>query len=305
MAHQFEWSALQSFLVVARCGRLTIAAQQLGIDHSTLSRRMTSLEKSLQVQLFDRRPSGYTLTPQGERLLESAQSMEATALGILDQVGGASRKIAGTVRVGTPDGFGTSFLAPRLFKLAQQHPDLNIQLVPLPRVFSLSKREADIAVSLTPPSQGRLHTRKLTDYELGLYAASSYLAKHPPICSIADLKQHRFIGYIEDLIYTPELDYLPLVSRDIHPFFSSSSLFIQYQAVLQGHGLCVLPCFMAHAAPELERILTQEIALQRSFYMVTHSDIRNIARVRVTGDFIAREVAASKSLFSASPSPLA
>lgn len=299
MLTQFDWNALQSFLAVARCGRLTIAAQQLGIDHSTLSRRIAGLEKSLQVRLFDRQPSGYTLTPQGETLLESAQDMESTALSILDHVAGASRKIAGTVRVGTPDGFGTSFLAPRLCRLAKLYPDLNIQLVTLPRLFSLSKREADIAISLAPPSEGRLHTRKLTDYELGLYGAPAYLAQHRPILSVADLRHHRFIGYIKDMIYAPELDYLPLVSPDIRPFFASSNLFVQYQATIQGHGLCVLPCFMAKTAPGLKRILTLDISLQRSFYMITHSDIRNMARIRVAGDFIATEVAASKTLFTA------
>lgn len=299
MVNQFDWNALQSFLAVVRCGRLTVAAQQLGIDHSTLSRRITGLEKDLQVRLFDRQPSGYTLTPQGETLLNSAQAMETTALGILDHIAGASRKIAGTVRIGTPDGFGTSFLTSRLCKLTQRYPGLNIQLVTMPRVFSLSKREADIAISLSPPSEGRLHTRKLTDYELGLYGARHYLAQHPPVLSVAELKQHRFIGYIEDMIYSPALDYLPLVSGDIHPFFASSNLLVQYQATLQGHGLCILPCFMADTTPGLERILREDIALQRSFYMIIHSDIRNIARIRLTSDFIAREVALSKAIFSA------
>lgn len=305
MVTQFDWNALQSFLAVVRSGRLTTAAQQLGIDHSTLSRRISGLEKSLQVRLFDRRPSGYTLTPQGETLLESAQSIESTALGILDHVAGASLKIAGTVRVGTPDGFGTSFLASRLCKLARQHPGLNIQLVTLPRVFSISKREADIAISLAPPSEGRMHTRKLTDYELGLYGSTTYLAQHPPILSLADLKQHRFIGYIEDMIYVPELNYLPLVSGDIHPFFASSNLLAQYQTTIQGHGLCVLPYFMANTTPGLERVLPDDVALQRSFYMIIHSDIRNIAPIRITGDFIAKEVALSKDIFFASGSPVA
>ena len=299
MVNHFDWNALQSFLSVARCGRLTIAAQQLGIDHSTLSRRISGLEKSLQVRLFDRQPSGYTLTPQGETLLASAQSMESTALGILDHVAGASHKIAGPVRVGAPDGFGTNFLASKLCKLARLHPALSVQLVTLPRVLSLSKREADIAISLAPPAEGRLHTRKLTDYELGLYGSATYLAQYPPILSVADLRQHRLIGYIEDLIYAPELHYLPLVSRDIHPFFASSSLVVQYQATIQDHGLCILPCFMASTAPTLQRVLPQEIALQRAFYMITHSDIRNIARIRLTCDFIAKEVASSKNLFSA------
>ncbi len=248
--------------------------------------------------MFDRQPSGYVLTSHGEALLESAQTMESTALGILGSVAGASLRIAGTVRIGAPDGFGTCFLASRLGKLGQMHPDLNIQLVTLPRIFSLSKREADIAIGLAPPAEGRLHTRKLTDYELGLYGARDYCAHHAPISSITDLKRHRFIGYIEDMIYAPELDYLPLVSRDIHPFFTSSNLLVQFRATLQGYGLCILPCFMANADHRLERVLSQQISLRRSFYMITHSDIRNLARIRIALDFIAREVSAAKGVFT-------
>jgi DNA-binding transcriptional LysR family regulator len=297
MHEQFDWNALQSFLAVVRCGRLTTAARQLGIDHSTLSRRIVELEASLQVQLFNRQPSGYSLTSQGERLLDAAQAMETTAIGILSNVAGSSKKIAGTVRIGARDGFGTNFLAPRLGRLAELHPDLQIQLVTLPRIFSLSKREADIAIGLAPPAEGRLQSRKLTDYELGLYGSQDYCARYDPIVETIDLKRHRFIGYIQDLIHVPELDYLPLVSRDIRPFFASSNLLVQLQAVLHGYGLCVLPCFMADPDPRLTRVLKQKFSLKRSFHMITHSDIRNLARIQIILDFIAQEVASARSLF--------
>jgi DNA-binding transcriptional LysR family regulator len=298
MVQRFDWDALRSFLAVVRCGRLTVAAKQLGVDHSTLSRRIAGLEQNLQVRLFDRQPSGYTLTPQGETLFESAQAMEATALGILATVAGSSLNVAGTVRIGAPDGFGTSFLASRLGRLGQAHPDLQLQLITLPRIFSLSKREADIAIGLAPPAEGRLHARKLTDYELGLYGARDYLAAHPPIATVADLREHGFIGYIEDQIYAPELDYLPLVSRDIRPFFTSSNLIVQFQAVAQGYGLCVLPCFMANADTRLARVLKPQVSIKRSFYMIVHSDIRSLARIRVVTDFIAQEVHAAGEMFS-------
>jgi DNA-binding transcriptional LysR family regulator len=297
MLEEFDWNALQSFLAVVRCGRLTTAARQLGIDHSTLSRRIVELETSLQVRLFDRQPSGYSLTLQGERLLDAAQAMETTAIGILSNVAGSSMKLAGSVRIGAPDGFGTNFLAPRLGRLAQAHPDLQIQLVTLPRIFSLSKREADIAIGLAQPAEGRLQSRKLTDYELGLYGSHEYVGRHDPILETIDLKKHRFIGYIQDLIYAPELDYLPLVSRDIHPFFASSNLLAQLQAAVHGYGLCVLPCFMADSNLQLTRVLKKKFSLKRSFHMITHSDIRSLARIQITLDFIAQEVASAKSLF--------
>jgi DNA-binding transcriptional LysR family regulator len=223
--------------------------------------------------------------------------METTAIGILSDVAGSSMKLAGTVRIGAPDGFGTNFLAPRLGRLAQAHPDLQIQLVTLPRIFSLSKREADIAIGLTPPAEGRLQSRKLTDYELGLYGSHQYCGRHDPILETTDLKKHRFIGYIQDLIYAPELDYLPLVSRDINPFFSSSNLLAQLQAAVHGFGLCVLPCFMADSNVLLTRVLKKQFSLKRSFHMITHSDIRNLARIQITLDFIAQEVASARGLF--------
>ena len=289
MADLLKWDALQSFLAVVRTGRLTMAARHLGVSHSTLSRRIASLERSLQTQLFHRRPTGYALTAQGERLVETAQAMEAMALDVVAELSGARLRVAGTVRIGAPDGFGTFFLAPLLGKLASAHPDLAIQLITLPRIVSLSKREADIAISLAAPEEGRLHARRLTDYHLGLFASPAYLADYPSIKVPDDLREHRFIGYIEDMLYTPELDYLPLVSRDIRPAFSSSNLVVQFNAACAGHGLCVLPVFMAAQEPRLVRVLAESVSLTRAFWLVVHSDMRDLARVRVAADFITQE----------------
>ena len=297
MADSFDWNALQSFLAVARAGRLTVAARQLGVDHSTLSRRLVALEGALQTRLFDRRTNGYTLTAQGERLLESAQAMESVALTVLTEIAGGRLRVAGTVRIGAPDGFGTIFLAPQLGRLGALHPDLVIQLVTMPRVFSLSKREADIAIGLTRPEEGRLHARKLTDYELGLYGSRDYLAAHGPVQDSAELQEHRFIGYIEDMIYAPELDYLPLISREIRPLLTSSNLLAQFSATVAGSGLCVLPCFLADTEPRLKRILGRAVALVRSFWLIMHTDMRDLARVRVAAEFIVDEVRAARGLF--------
>jgi len=297
MVESFDWDALQSFLAVARAGRLTVAAKLLRIDHSTLSRRIAGLEAALRVQLFTRTVSGYALTQQGERLLAAARAMEGVALTVLTEVGDASLQLAGSVRIGAPDGFGTQFLAPRLGALCQQHPALEVQLLTMPRLFSLSKREADLAIALAPPAEGRLHARKLSDYELGVYGAASYLDAQPPLRDRDDLAAHRFVGYIEELVYAPELDYLSLIANGLRPGLCSSNLVAQMQATLAGAGLCVLPCFMAEAQPALRRVLAEEVSLIRSFWLLVHTDMRDLARVRVTADFIAEEVRLSRGLF--------
>ncbi len=166
----------------------------------------------------------------------------------------------------------------------------------MPREFSLSRREADIAVSLTQPSEGRLHSRKLTDYELGLYASREYLANNSTIETVADVPSHRFISYIDDLIYSPELEYTHFVSPDLRPAIKSSNLIAQLNSTIAGAGLCVLPCFIAQTEPELVRVLPN-FRLIRTFWLLLHSDLRNIARVRVTADFIAEQASQAQALF--------
>lgn len=296
MTEQFDWNLVRSFLAITRSGSLTAAAKRLKIDYSTLSRRIAALEASLGAQLFDRRTSGSSLTDAGQRLLEMAEQMDQLATSAAQSIGDSTLQATGAVRIGTPDGFGTKFLAPRLGGLSVRHPDLTIELVAMPREFNLSRREADIAVGLAQPSEGRLHSRKLTDYELGLYASRDYIAGNAPIETSADVPSHRFISYIDDLIFSPELEYAHFVSPDLRPAIKSSNLIAQLNSTIAGAGLCVLPCFIANSEPQLVRVLPA-FKLIRTFWLLLHSDLRNIARVRVTADFIAEQVSQSHALF--------
>jgi DNA-binding transcriptional LysR family regulator len=297
MGQPLDWDLLKSFLAVARTGKLTAGAKSLRIDHSTLSRRLTALEKSLGTKLFDHHVSGYLLTPHGEELLRRAEIVESTVLAVERQFGQSNSRISGAVRIGAPDGFGTAILAPAIGSLASAHPDLEIDLVATPRIFSLSKREADIAFVLACPPRGRLHARKLTDYELGVYAAKANPALWEGVKSPEDFASRSFISYIEDLIFTPELDYVPAISTAIVPRIRSSNLIAQWQATAAGAGLCVLPCFLADGDERLVRVLPGDVALTRTFWMVVHSDMRNLARIQVTCDFISEEIRRQRDRF--------
>lgn len=297
MSDTFDWDAMRSFLAIARAGRLTVAARRLGVDHSTLSRRIKQLERTLQTRLFDRSVTGYVLTSQGERFLQAAQAVESVALEALREVAGSSSKVAGAVRIGATDGFGTSFLAPRLARMSRTQPDLSIELVTMPRLFNLTKREADLAVGLARPQEGRLHARKLTDYELGLFATTDYLGHFGEPHNVSALQEHRLIGYVPELIYAPELDYIPLISRDAEPSITSSNLVAQFSMTLADAGLCILPCFMAAGETRLQRVLRKEVTLIRSFWLIVHSDMRDLARIRFCSEFIAKEVHAERKLF--------
>ncbi len=228
-------------------------------------------------------------------------------LRIHTELGGASLRVAGTVRIGAPEGFGTVFLAPLLVRLCALHPDLDIELVTLPRIFSLSRREADLAIGLARPTEGRLVAHKLTDYELGLYASNFYIDSHASLrtsgqapnsaMSLATLSSHRFVGYISDLIYARELDYLSLISPLVHPGLASSNLLAQLAATKAGHGFCVLPCFIAENEPSLRRVLSDVVVLRRSFWLTVHADMKSQARVRVVSDFITENVRTAQASF--------
>lgn len=292
-----DWNHLQDFLAVARSGRLTAGARALGADHTTVARRLAALETALRARLFDRSPQGYVLTAHGERLMVRAEAVESLMLAAQAEVGEADLSVSGVVRIGAPEGFGSYFLAPRLPELAERHPDLEIQLVAIPGTLSLSKREADVAITLSAPREGRLISRKLTDYRLGLYGAPAYLEARAPITRRADLKDQRFIGYIEELLYAPELDYMQAPDVDIHVAFKSSNLIAQLQACVAGAGLAVLPEFVAHGRPYLRRVLPETVGLTRAFHLVVHADLKAVARVRAVMDFISDSVKAERGLF--------
>jgi len=293
----FDWNDLRAFLAVARTGRLTAAAARLGLDHSTLSRRIAGLEHALKAKLFDRSPTGYTLTDQGARMVPMAEEMERLALGAADAVGGSAASVEGTVRVGSPEGFGSWFLAPRIGALTERHPQLRVQLVAAASTFSLSKRDADIVVSVSRPQDGRLTVSRLIDYDLGLYAAPVYLAGHAPVDAAADLKGHRFVTYIEDLLHFPELDFVRQVAPEGCTALESSNLVAQLRATIAGAGLCVLPAFLAAGDPRLVRILPREVALTRSLWLIVHQDLAELARVKAVLRFIRDAVDAERAVF--------
>ena len=212
------------------------------------------------------------------------------------EVGGSDVQLSGTVRIGAPDGFGTAFLAPRLWKLAERHADLTVQLVPVPRAFSLSRREADIAITVERPTAGRLVAAKLCDYRLGLYASKDYVADRGTPESLAGLAGHRLVGAVEDLLYSPQLAYHADLVAEWPSATEISSATGQTEAVAAGAGIGILHDFMASRRPELVRILP-EATIRRSYWLVYHETARDVRRITVTADFIRELVAAERGLF--------
>lgn len=298
MRRGFDWNDLRFFLAVAQVGTLTGAARRLGTDHATVSRRITALETAIGAKLFERTPQGYLATLSGERLIAHAEAMEAEAIAATEGLGRPEAGITGTLRINTLEGFGTVFLAPRIGRFAERHPRLKLELVMIQQIVALSRREGDVAIALAPPKESRFVTTRLTDYRLGLYAAPAYLAAHPAIRTRGDLEGHAFVGYVDDLVFTRGLDYLDEVAPGLRARIQSSSLVTQRAITEDGQGLCVLPHFMARGRPGLVAVLPGAVDLVRSYWLVTHRDIAESARVRAVARFVEEETQAARAWFA-------
>ena len=282
----YDWNDLRYFLELSRRGKLIKAAARLHVDHTTVSRRIASLETELDVRLFDKSPRGYQLTDAGLRLLPMAEKIEAQSNHLYQDISGKDARLSGTVRVATPEALGSQVIARHVTEFRNDHPDIEIELVAETRRMSLSKREADIAITLARPDSGRLISWKLCDYRLKLYATREYLDTHPAIESQDDLIQHDFVSYIDDLIEMPELRFFENTIKNAHVVFRSTNVSAQFNAILNGIGLGMVHCFMAQNEKRLIPLLTKNIWVDRTYWLLVHEDLRQVARVDAVCRFL-------------------
>lgn len=282
-----NWDDLKFFLEVARTRKASTAAKRLAVDYTTVSRRINALEAALGTLLFEKsRNSGFILTAEGQRLLGYAESIESTLHLACEQVSGSGVALSGHVRMGCTEGFGTFFITPQLTRFLEAYPAISVDILPLPHFISLSKREADIVIALERPEHGPYVCCKLCDYTLRLYATQDYLDRHPPIRTSADLTEHQFISYVDDLAFSSELLYLSNLLPGASANLRSTSVIAQYVAALQGRGLAILPCFLAAQDPRLLPVLENEVNITRHFWMYCREDLRKLKRITLLWDYI-------------------
>lgn len=275
---QANWDDLKVFLAVARAESLSGAGRALKLDPATAGRRVARLEETCGAPLFAKSPTGYALTDAGQRLMAHAIRAEQAMEDAAEEMAGQAAGLSGQIRIGAPDGSANYVLPQVLAAIARDNPDLEIQLVALPRVFNLTRREADMVIAVSPPTAGRLTVQKITDYRLHLAASRWYLKRCPPIETLADLKDHKIVGYIQDMIFDKELDYLGeagLTRVD----FASNSVSVQINWVRQGSGVGIVHDFAIPFVPNLRLILPDQFSLTRSFYLVRHADDRRLERM--------------------------
>jgi len=299
MTDRFDWDDIRYFLETARAGRMSRAAKRLGVSHTTVARRLARLEQRLNARLLDPDTDGYVPTEEGAALLPLAEDMAALAGTILDRLQ-CPGDLSGRVRIGAPDGFGNAVLSRLLPDLAGAEPSLEIELVPVPASHKLWNRDVDIAISLERPKSGRLVMQKLIDYDLRLYASPALLARIGTPSGRDDLPRYPFIGYIDELLYTAELDFNRLVHSGARTVYKAATVQAQLDAVAGGAGLGVLPCFMTRGAG-LVPMLPDQIGFTRAYWMLYSEDDREISRIRRVAAFIREAVQSRRQDFDYDP----
>ena len=284
-----NWDDMRVFLAVAREESLSSAGRRLKIDPATVGRRIARLETALKAPLFTKSPQGYLLTSAGERLFEHAQSAEEAmraAAGAMDR---STKALSGQIRIGAPDGSANYLLPQVCARISDANPDLDIQILALPRIINLSRREADMALTVSAPTAGKLLVQKVSDYRLHMVATEGYLARHAPIRTLEDLQGHRMIGYIPDMIFDRELDYLNDIGID-RVALASNSVSVQLRQASLGTGVCVAHDFTLPFHPGLRKILTDQVSLTRSFYLVRHQGDQRNERLNRFADALCRGI---------------
>ena len=284
-----DWDDLKVFLAVAREESLSRAGKVLKRDAATVGRRVAKLEADLDARLFTKSPQGYALTEAGSRLLAHAERAEQAVLSGADELKGQSGQLSGQVRIGATDGCASYILPQVCARIQREHPELELQIVALPRVINLSKREADIAITVSPPQAGRLTVQRVTDYHLHLAASVDYLRDAPPLERLEDLKDHPIVGYIQDMIFYPELDFLTKLGID-RVQLASNLVAVQLGMVREGGGVGITHDFILPFAPEVRRVLTGALSITRSFYLVRHEGDARVERFHRVAEELAQGI---------------
>ncbi|WP_428925514.1 LysR family transcriptional regulator [Marinibacterium sp. SX1] len=285
-----HWDDVKVFLAVARAESLSGAGRKLKMDPATVGRRILRLETAVEAPLFRKSPQGYALTPAGERLLAHGERVEQAMRSGMDAITGSTDRLTGQIRIGAPDGCATYLLPQVCLSIAEDNPDIDIQIVAQPRVVNLSRREADMAVTVSPPTAGQLVVQKITDYHLHLAGSADYLARHP-LAGTGDLRGRPMVGYIPDMIFDAELDYLHELGVE-RVALASNSVPVQLRMTEGGQGLCVAHDFALPSHPGLRRVLTDDISLTRAFYLVRHQSDQKSERLNRFSQLLAERLRA-------------
>ena len=286
-----DWSDVRFLLEVARTGTLAAAGRKLGVDNTTVGRRVSALERNLGSKLFARTPDGLVLTAAGEAIRAAGEEMEQAVLRGEQRALGADRKLSGVVRVATTEMLGELVVLPAVRSLRRHHPQIRVDLLTGAGRLDMARREADIALRYVRPESGDLVTRRVGTVAFGAYASKKYLASHGRPARGSGFSGHDLVGYDAGIRHwrLSQLGGEPV--RDARIVLRTNSTQVLLHAVRMGIGIGPLPCFLARGEPGLERVPSAAPPELDEVWMVVHAAIQRTSRVRAVIDALEARMA--------------
>lgn len=270
-------------LAVSRTGRYSSAADDLGINHTTISRRIAALEDTLGGRVLTRGAGGWELTQLGRGALAAAEAVEDALRTLVSSDAGA---LEGVVRISATDGFSAYIAAPAAARVQRAHPRVSVEIVAVTRRASQQRSGLDIEIVVGQPQVHRAEAIRLGDYLLGLYASETYLKDHGTPQVPADLSAHPFIYFIDSMLHVDDLDLAPNFTPTMRESVTSTNVFVHVEATRASAGIGLLPCFMADRHSDLQRILPDAIAVKLTYWLVTRSETLRRPEVSAVVDAI-------------------
>jgi len=258
-------------LAVSRSAKFTTAAQALGLNHTTVSRRIAALEKTLGGRVLSRAAGGWELTELGAEAVLVAEQVES-AVRSLGQPGQAPDPITGVVRMTATDGFSAYVAAPAVTRLRRKHPGLSVEIVTVTRRALQQRSGLDIEVVVGEPQVHRAEAFKLGEYVLGMYASRDYLAENGTPATVEELTEHPLVYFVDSMLQVDDLDAPRRLVPAMKDGLTSTNVFVHVEATRAGAGIGFLPCFMGDLHQDLVRLLPDAFSERLPYWMVLRPD---------------------------------
>lgn len=278
-------------LAVSRSGRFTTAADTLGLNHTTVSRRIAALEKAIGGRVLSRTVGGWELTDLGKRAALAAEGVEQ-AVGRLAASPDDETHLSGVVRMSATDGFSAYVAAPAVARLQRANPSLSVEIVTVTRRALQHRSGLDIEVVVGEPQVHRAEAHKLGEYVLGMYASRAYLAEFGTPTSVEELTAHPLVYFVDSMQQVDDLDAPRRLVPTMRDSLSSTNVFVHVEATRVGAGIGFLPCFMADQHDDLVRLLPDEFAEHLDYWMVLRTDSLRQPAVAALAEALRRQTIA-------------
>lgn len=289
-----DWDKLRIFHTVATAQSFTRAGEVLNLSQSAISRQISALEETLQVELFHRHARGLLLTEQGDILFRAVSEMLTRLAAVENALLESKERPRGPLKITAPVAIGTTWLTPHLREFTESYPEIQVTLLVDDRELDLTKREADVAIRLFPAKHPDLIQKKLTTLKNSAYASNDYLRVHGVPSTRQDLAKHRLIAFPDDRQPFAEVNWLfkPAKSQEeLTPAFTINSMFGMLKSVESGIGIAGLPDYMVQGLPHISKVLPQLSGPETDVYLIYSMELRNSKRIKMFKEFLLRKLA--------------